>query len=152
MRKTLWPVVVAVLVAGPVLAAGGLVTKRSSHSVAETMDRLEQAVRERGLVVVARVDHAGAAQRAGLALRPTQLLIFGNPQAGTPVMQSAQTAGIDLPLKALAWEDEKGQVWLGYNDPAWIAQRHGVKEAAQVLQGMRSALDGLTDLATRAAN
>jgi uncharacterized protein (DUF302 family) len=152
MRKAIVAVAVVVFIGTPAFAAGGLITKRSQHSVADTMDRLEKAVTERGFVVVARVDHADAAQKAGLSLRPTQILIFGNPRAGTPLMQSAQTVGIDLPLKALVWEDDKGEVWLGYNDPAWIAERHGIKEPAQVVKAMTSALDGLTDLATKAGN
>ncbi len=135
--------------ATPVRAAGGLVTKRSQYSVVETVDRLERAAKERGLVVVARVDHAGAAQKAGLTLRPTQLLIFGNPKAGTPLMQSAQSIGIDLPLKALAWEDETGQVWLAYNDPAWLAERHGVKDRAEIVKAMTGVLEALTDAATK---
>lgn len=110
-------VVVMLVFAPPVGAAGGLVTKPSPYPVAETMDRLERAVKDRELVVIARVDHAAAAQKAGLTLRPTQLLIFGNPKAGTLLMQTAQSIGIDLPLKALVWEDHKGQVWLAFNDP-----------------------------------
>jgi uncharacterized protein (DUF302 family) len=137
-------------ITGPAGAVDGLVTKPSMHSVAETMDRLERAVKERDLVVIARVDHAAAAQRAGLTLRPTQLLIFGSPRAGTPLMQSARTVGIDLPLKALAWEDEHGKVWLAFNAPAWLAARHGVGgEAAEGIRAMAGALDALTDAATK---
>ena len=121
---------VTAMIGSPAESAGGLVNKRSQYSVAETMKRLERAVAERDLVVIARVDHAGAAQKVGMVLRPTQLLIFGNPKAGTPLMQSAQSVGIDLPLKALAWEDETGQVWITYNDPAWLAARHDVKDRA----------------------
>ena len=139
---------VTAMVATSARAAGGLVTKQSQYSVAETVDRLERAVKARDLVVIARVDHAGAAQKAGLTLRPTQLLIFGNPKAGTPLMQGAQSAGIDLPLKALAWEDETGQVWLAYNDPAWLAERHGVTGRAEVVKAMTAALEALTDAAT----
>lgn len=126
-------------------AAGGLVVKPSPYPVAETVDRLERAAQERQLTVIARVDHAAAAQKAGLVLRPTQLLIFGNPRAGTPLMQSAQSIGIDLPLKALVWEDDKGKVWLGYNDPVWLAARHGVGDRAEVLRAMQTALEALTD-------
>lgn len=140
---------VTAMVAGHAAAAGGLVAKRSQDSVAETMNRLERAVAERGLVVIARVDHAGAAQKVGMALRPTQLLIFGNPKAGTPLMQSAQSAGIDLPLKALAWEDETGQVWIAYNDPAWLAARHDVKDRAELVKAITTALEALTDAAAK---
>ena len=140
---------VTAMVAELAEAAGGLVTKRSQNSVTETMNRLERAVTERDLVVIARVDHAGAAQKAGMVLRPTQLLIFGNPKAGTPLMQSAQSVGIDLPLKALAWEDETGQVWIAYNDPAWLAARHDVKDRAELVKAMTTALEALTDAAAK---
>ena len=140
---------VTAMAAGLTEAAGGLVTKRSQYSVAETMNRLERAVGERDLVVIARVDHAGAAQKVGMVLRPTQLLIFGNPKAGTPLMQGAQSVGIDLPLKALAWEDETGQVWIAYNDPAWLAARHDVKDRAELVRAMTTALEALTDAAAK---
>ena len=138
-----------VMLTPPAGATDGLVTKPSPYPVTETMDRLERAVTDRGLFVVARVDHAGAAQKAGLTLRPTQLLIFGNPKAGTPLMQSAQSAGIDLPLKALVWQDDKGQVWLAYNEPGWLAARHGVGDRADIIRAMRAALEALTDAVTK---
>lgn len=103
----------------------GLVSLKSPHSQAETLSRLEAQVRQRQLAVVARIDHAAAAQRIGQTLRPTEVMIFGNPQAGTPLMQCAQGVGIDLPMKALVWTDAAGQVWLGWNDPAWLLHRHG---------------------------
>src|SRR5262245_48141741 len=102
----------------------GLITIASGHSVRETIDRLAAIVAEKGLTVFARVDHGAGAAAAGMELRPTELLIFGHPRGGTPLMQDRQTAGIDLPVKALAWEDESGTVWLTTNDPAWIAERH----------------------------
>lgn len=104
----------------------GLVVLKSPHSVVETVVRVERAATARGLGIFARIDHAEGAAKAGMALRPTLLLMFGNPKGGTPLMQDRQTAGIDLPLKMLAWEDAEGTVWLGYNDPAWIAERHGL--------------------------
>jgi uncharacterized protein (DUF302 family) len=126
--------------------AEGLRAVRSPHSPLDTMNRLEAAVKERGLTVFARIDHAAGAQKAGKTLRPTELLIFGNPQGGTPLMECAQTAGIDLPLKALVWQDEAAQVWVGYNDPAFLAQRHGVP-ACPVVENLRKALAGLSDAA-----
>ena len=96
------------------------------------MDRLAEAVTARGMSVMARIDHAGAAARVGLELRPTEVLIFGNPRAGTPLMQSAQTLGIDLPLRALVWQDEQGKVFLGYYDPQWLAARHGLADGPAV--------------------
>ncbi|MCU0775934.1 MAG: DUF302 domain-containing protein [Ideonella sp.] len=109
-------------------ATHGLIALQSPHTPAETMSRLEAEVKRRNLAVVARIDHAAAAQRIGQALRPTELLVFGNPQAGTPLMQCAQLTGIDLPMKALVWADAAGQTWLGYNDPQWLMHRHGSRD------------------------
>lgn len=127
-------------------AADGLITLKSPRSAKETMDKLESLVKERGLNVFARIDHAAGAAKIGKTLRPTELLIFGNPQGGTPLMECAQTAGIDLPLKALVWEDASAQVWLGYNDPAYLAQRHGAGECPAVAN-LRKALNGLAEAA-----
>lgn len=128
------------------LAADGLVAVKSTRSAAVTMDRLEALVKQRGLTVFARIDHAAGASKIGQTLRPTALLIFGNPQGGTPLMQCAQTAGIDLPLKALVWEDASAQVWLGYNDPAYLAQRHGIAQCPAVAN-LQKALGGLAESA-----
>ena len=125
------------------LAADGLVQTQSPVSVQETMDRLEQLVETRDLTVFARIDHAAGAAKVGQTLRPTQLLIFGNPRGGTPFMQCAQSTGIDLPRKALVWADDEGQVWIGYNDPAFIAQRHGVPDCP-VVEKLTGALQRLT--------
>jgi uncharacterized protein (DUF302 family) len=111
-------------------AAEGLITLKSPHSATATMDRLEDTVKARGLTVFARIDHAAGAAKIGKSLRPTVVLIFGNPQGGTPFMECAQSTGIDLPLKTLVWEDASGQVWLGYNDPSYLATRHQVPECA----------------------
>lgn len=113
------------------------------------MDRLEAAVRARGLTVFARIDHAGGAARADLALRPTELLLFGSPQGGTPLMQAAQSAGIDLPLKALVWEDAAGTVWIGCNDPRQIAARHGI-DGLPAIDALRGALVALAATAAGA--
>ena len=115
----------------------GLVTLTSGHSAEETTDRLESAAKERNLTIFARIDHAAGAQEAGLALRPTTLLIFGNAKGGTPLMQAAQTIGIDLPLRALVWQDESGVVRISYDDPAYLAARHGLDaSAAAPLSGL----------------
>ena len=127
----------------------GLITIASAFSVAETMDRLAAAVVSRGLAVFARIDHAAGATEVGMPLRPTQLLIFGNAKGGTPLMQERQSAGIDLPLKALAWEDADGKVWLSYNDAAWIAQRHGLgAPSEQAVNTMAAGIAALTKAAT----
>jgi len=126
------------------MADDGLITIASAHGVKDTIDRLEADVRSKGMTVFARIDHAAGAQAAGLALRPTELLIFGSAKAGTPLMQSRQTIGIDLPLKALAWEDSAGAVWLSYNDPAWLAARHGLADGGGVVTTMAATLEALS--------
>ena len=130
------------------MAADGLTTLRSSYGPKDTMTRLEAEVKARGMTVFARIDHAAGAAGAGLSLRPTELLFFGNAKAGTPLMQTVQTTGIDLPLKALVWEDASGATWLSYNDPAWLAQRHGVAGETETVIGMMSkALDAVAQAA-----
>jgi uncharacterized protein (DUF302 family) len=109
----------------------GLTTLPSRHAVKVTVDRLEAAAKAKGLTIFGRIDHAIGAKTVGLTLRPTELLIFGNAKGGTPLMQLQQTIGIDLPLKALAWEDAAGNSWLSYNEPAWLASRHGLTEQAR---------------------
>ena len=123
-------------------AADGLITLKSPHGVKETVDRLETAAKARGLNVFLRLDHAAGAAKIGKTLRPTELIVFGNPQGGTPFMECAQTVGIDLPLKALAWQDAAGQVWIGYNDPKFLAARHRTACSA-VVQKLDKALAGL---------
>jgi uncharacterized protein (DUF302 family) len=131
-----------------VMAAEGLTTIPSNHGPKETMDRLEAEIKTRGMVVFARIDHAAGAAQAGLSLRPTEVLIFGNAKAGTPLMQAEQTIGIDLPLKALVWQDANGKVWLSYNEPNWLAQRHGLTAATKAT--VDAMTDGLGNLARKA--
>ena len=131
------------------MAVDGLITIRSSFGPQETMMRLEAELQAKGLTVFARVDHAAGAAAVGLPLRPTNLLIFGNAKGGTPLMQQAQSIGIDLPLKALIWQDEKGTTWLSYNDPAFLAQRHGLGDQSKVVVAALSlALNALATNAT----
>lgn len=134
------------LVISSAQAADGLVTVKSPHSAKETMNRLEELVKQRGLSVFNRIDHAAGAAKIGKTLRPTEVLIFGNPQGGSPVMECEQTVGIDLPLKALVWEDASSQVWLGYNDPAYLAQRHGAGQCSAI-ENLRKVLAGLAESA-----
>ena len=126
----------------------GLTTIASSFGPKETIDRLEAEIQAKGLNVFARIDHAAAAVEAGLELRPTSLVIFGNARGGTPLMQASQTAGIDLPLKALVWQDAAGKTWLSYNEPGWIAQRHHLGVKAEVIDKLSAAL---SDISVRAA-
>ena len=123
------------------MTPGGLVTCISSFGPKETMDRLAAPITTRGISIVARIDHAAAGAGVGMELRPTEVLIFGNPQAGTPLMQAVQTIGIDLPLRALVWQDKDGLTRLAYNDPQWLAQRHGVDAGLdRTLHAMADAL------------
>jgi uncharacterized protein (DUF302 family) len=129
----------------------GLITLASSFSVRETVERLVGFATSHGLMVFGRIDHADGAAKAGLALRPTELVIFGHAKGGTPLMAERQTAGIDLPLKALAWQDADGKVWLTHNDAAWIAQRHGLNQAsAEAVQAMAAGLAAAAKAATAA--
>jgi uncharacterized protein (DUF302 family) len=131
------------------MAIDGLTTIRSGYGPTETMARLEADVKAKGMTVFAHVDHAAGAAAAGLPLRPTDLLIFGNAKGGTPLMQSVQTIGIDLPLKALVWQDASGETWLSYNDPAWVAKRHALPPDAQAtITALSAALKAVAAAAT----
>lgn len=122
----------------------GLIVLKSSHGPDQTAERLIAAVERRGVSVLADIDHARAAETAGLDLRPTRVIVFGNPKGGTPLMQDAQTSGIDLPLKALVWRDVEGVTWLGYNDPAWIAERHAIgSDLGQAVKQLSDALEAI---------
>ncbi|MDR3464826.1 MAG: DUF302 domain-containing protein [Xanthobacteraceae bacterium] len=130
----------------------GVVTKPSGAGPAETLERLDAAIRARGMTVFARIDHAAGAREAGLSLRPTTVVIFGNAVAGTPLMQAAQTIGIDLPLRGLVWQDAAGATFVSFNDPAWLAARHGLDPAAKPqVAAMTAALHAVTDAAVAAA-
>ena len=125
-----------------------LIARQSAHDVATTLDRLAAALTDAGITVFARIDHAAGAAGVGEALAPTELLIFGNPRLGTPLMQSEPAIGLDLPLKALAWENADGQVWLAYTDPSALAARYGIADRAEVFERMAGALARLTSAAT----
>src|SRR5215813_10839774 len=126
----------------------GLTTIPSRFGPKETMDRLATEIQAKGMKVFARIDHAAGGAEAGLTLRPTELIIFGNARGGTPLMQSVQTVGIDLPLKALVWEDASAGTFISYNEPRWIAQRHGVQNAQTVLNKMADLLKTISTQAT----
>ena len=131
------------------MAAEGLITVKSSYGPAETMKRLEAAVTSKGMTVFAHVDHAAGAAAVGMSLRPTDLLVFGNAKGGTPLMQSVQTLGIDLPLKVLVWQDASGATWLSYNDPVWLVKRHaGGGEVEAMARAMSAALGAFAKAAT----
>ena len=134
------------------MAVDGLVTIKSSNGPQETVDKLEAAVKAKGLTIFAKVDHAAGAAAVGLPLQPTQLIIFGNAKGGTPLMQAAQTSGIDLPMKVLVWQDASGDTWLSYNDPDWISKRHGLGHAVEApIKAMSAGLHAFADAATKAS-
>lgn len=128
MKSLLMAIALSILPVLSSAADNGLTTVPSSFSVTDTVNRLEALVKEKGITVFARIDHQAEATKAGLTMRASQLLIFGNPKAGTPLMKAAPTTAIDLPLKALAWEDADGKVWLSYNRPDLLKQRHGLSD------------------------
>jgi uncharacterized protein (DUF302 family) len=131
------------------MAQEGLVSVASRHSAAETMERLLAALKKRDLAVFARIDHAAAAAAVGMPLRPTEVVLLGNPKGGTVLMQDQQRAGIDLPLKALVWQDAEGKVWLSYNTAEWIAARAGLGPAsAAAVSAMTKALVAIAEEAT----
>ncbi len=126
----------------------GLISKASKFSVTQTIDKLETVLKKKSITIVTRWSHSQRAAGVGIKLRPTELILFGNPKLGSHMFTSKQTAGIDLPLKALAWEDKNGKVWLSYNDPAYIAQRHDINNRQKIVNKMTAALDKLTNVAT----
>jgi len=126
-----------------------LVTVPSRHSAAETLARLEAALQAKGITVFARIDHAAGAAQAGMSLRPTVLVVFGNPAAGTPLMQADQRVGLDLPLKVLIWEDEAHKAWLSYRDPTWLETEYGLGGTrSSAVRGLSTALAALARAAT----
>lgn len=133
----------------PVFADVGTISKKSAHSVAATIDKLEGILKEKGLTIFARIDHAAGAKKAGLDLRPTELLVFGNPKLGTPLMKASQTTALDLPQKALAYQAESGDVFLVYNDPAYLSSRHKIEGVDPVLKKITGALDAFTSAAVK---
>lgn len=152
MRKIILAILATVLLqAVPVAQAGGngLIMKRSPYSVSETIKRLENLLRRKGFTIFAVVDHYAGAKKAGIKLRRTKLLIFGNPLVGSHFFTSNQTAGIDLPMKALAWKDARGRVWLAYNDPKYIAKRHGIGNRPEIVKKMTGALNNFTNAAVK---
>ena len=135
----------------PAAQAGhdGLVTKTSDYGVQETIDRLEKVFKKKGVTVFAKINHGAGAKKIGAKLSPTQIIIFGTPKIGTPLMQSNQKIGIDLPLKVLAWKDKNGKVMIAYNDPKYLAKRHHIKDRDNVFGKMGGAVNNLTNAAIK---
>lgn len=144
MKKILVLTIVIWLLVVSAHADSGLVNVQSVHSVAQTADRMETLFKEKGLRIFIRIDHAAGAQKAGITLRPTELIIFGNPKVGAPLMARQQSIGIDLPQKMLIWEDTAGKVWLTYNHPDYLANRHGLPADLAPFQKVGGLLGKLT--------
>lgn len=130
-------------------AADGLISIKSDFDVKTTADRLEKILNEKGMTVFARIDHALGAKKTGQELRPTELVIFGNPKVGTPLMKCAQTIAIDLPQKAVIWQDKAGSVWIGYNDPDYLVKRHSLTGCEKVINKVKKALATFTKKAAK---
>ena len=148
MRQILFVFIATFFIVSTVVAGNGLISVKSSHTVKATADRLENVLNQKGMTVFIRINHAAGAQKIGKKLRPTELVVFGNPKVGTPLMQCAQSIAIDLPQKALIWQDDEGQVWLSYNDPNYLAQRHGLSDCADVIKKVEKALSNFAKAAT----
>jgi len=133
----------------PAIADEGVMQVESPHDVATTIDKLAAVLESKGMSVFGRVNHAENAEKAGLSLRPTELLIFGNPKIGTPLMNCAQSVALDLPQKMLAWQDEAGKVYLSWNDPQYLKSRHGIEGCDEVLQKVSGALTNFAKAATQ---
>ena len=150
MRIFLALIALAALLGSTAQASEGMITLKSAYSVKQTTDRLDSLLRSKGMTVMKRIDHAAGAASVGKQLRPTELLIFGNPKIGTPLMQCNPNVAIDLPQKALIWEDDSGQVWLAYNDPNYLALRHDLRGCEEVLAKVSAALGNFATAATMA--
>lgn len=149
MQKIVFVFITIFLCSMPVLASdNGLISTKSAYSVKNTADRLEHALLAKGMTLFARINHAEGAKKVGKSLRSTEVIIFGNPKIGTPLMQCAQSVAIDLPQKALIWEDASAQVWLTYNAPEYLLKRHGIKGCGKVIHKIMNALSNLAKVAT----
>ncbi len=149
MKKLVPILAICLLLGSMVLAQDGLISVKSAHDVKTTADRLENVLKAKGMTVFARIDHALGAVRVGKSLAPTELVIFGNPKIGTPLMQCSRTVAIDLPQKALIWKDGKGVVWLTYNDPVYLMKRHGLQDCKKIISKVSGALKNFAKAATQ---
>jgi len=148
MKKLFFSIITILLMTTSTYAESGLISVKSSHDVKTTADRLESMLKQKGMHVFIRINHAQGAQKIGKELRPTELIIFGNPKVGTPLMQCAQSVAIDLPQKALIWQDAQGQVWLSYNDPNYLVERHQITGCGDVIKKVAKALGNFAKSAT----
>ena len=145
--KNLAAILFALALSQSALAADGLVTKASKHPVAATMDRIENVAKEKGMTIFARIDHAAGAEKVGMKMPAAQVMIFGNPKGGTPLMLAAPSASLDLPLRVAVWEDAQGMVWVGYNSVSFIKDRHAIGGKDELVKTLDGTLDGITNKA-----
>ena len=150
MRALIWGSILGCLLSTAVAAGEGIISVKSAHSVTVTTDRLETVLGAKGMTVFARIDHAAGAKKAGKTLLPTEMLVFGNPKVGTPLMLCSRSIAIDLPQKALIWEDASGDTWISYNDPQFLKQRHGTKGCDEVFKKVTTAVGNFTKKAAAA--
>ena len=148
MQKFFCAIITILFLTSSAYANSGLISVKSSHDVKTTADRLENALKQKGMNVFLRINHAQGAQKVGKELRPTELIIFGNPKVGTPLMQCRQSVAIDLPQKALIWQDDNGQVWLSYNNPDYLVKRHDIAGCDAVIKKIKGALGKFAKAAT----
>ena len=148
MQKIFCSILAIFFIVTTAAAGDGLISVKSSHDVKATADRLENILKQKGMTVFIRINHSEGAQKVDKELRPTELVVFGNPKVGTPLMQCNQSVAIDLPQKALIWQDGKGQVWLSYNDPNYLEQRHGLSGCAEVIKKVEKVLSNFAKAAT----
>ena len=148
MQKILYVIATIFFLTTSAYAGSGIISVKSAHDVKTTADRLESTLKQKGMNVFIRINHAQGAQKIGKELRPTELIIFGNPKVGTPLMQCAHSVAIDLPQKALIWQDAQSQVWLSYNDPNYLVERHGIEGCGEVIKKIKGALGKFAKAAT----
>ena len=147
MKKYVLAGLINLVLVTPAMTADGVISVESSHSVAETADRLESILNEKGMKIFNRIKHSDGANSVGIQLNPTELVIFGNPKVGAPLMKCQQTVAIDLPQKALIWQDDGGKVWITYNEPGYLQGRHGISGCEEVLAKIEKALAGISNAA-----
>lgn len=143
MKKTILAIVSILFIAIPVAAADGLINVPSAFNAEQTADRMESILKEKGMTIFKRIKHSDGAKKVGIELRATELILFGNPKVGSPLMKCQQSVAIDLPQKALIWEDDTGKVWISYNDPRYLQKRHSIPGCEEVISKIEKALAGI---------
>jgi uncharacterized protein (DUF302 family) len=147
MKKILIASLMVMIFVVPVMAADGVIDVQSAFNVQKTADRLESILNEKGMTIFKRIKHSESAGKVGIELRETELIIFGNPKVGSPLMECQQSVAIDLPQKALVWEDHESRVWISYNDPRYLVKRHGISGCEEVISKIKKALSGIAKAA-----